>query len=407
MSSRLCLFVAIAFLAIKAHAKPAILLVEKGGREWVLKAIESLNDYEFISPKEVLFFQAHECVLDDVDAKATEISKAIDDASTLFYEDAALKPAEEKLRWALWEMSNRPCVGIGNKGFLKKAFSGAILLIRILLATNSPDAEEVASLVFSRFWYFPLTEVDIPPDVRDFLESYAKKETKKIRIVQKGDEELAVAVDRNVVGRGNEVLAYCPEGDHDFAFISPKGKVYTGKMRVTNDLQTIRVYEPFLKDPVYLQDNAVVLAEDRLEKAANDLWSFLEMPVVVVQSKDGREVVVEYSNTGEKKEILMSVRKESVSKKRNLRTCGYAVGGVAVGLLGVGIALNVMANQEVSHINSGQNRISQHSRYKWASIGCYVGAGASGVASLVLMLLKKDSVKPQAFDRGFAVSFEF
>jgi len=410
MRFRLFFLAAVWCVTIKGYAKPAILLVGEGGAGRAEKAIESLKDYEFVLPREMIFFHTDECPLDDADARISEISVAIDDASSLFYENAAIKPAEEKLRWALAQMVNAPCAGIGNKRFLKKMFSGSILLIRILLATKNPDAEQVASLVFSRFWFLPLTDLDIPPGVRDFLETHARKEKRKIRVLQKGKEELVVVIDRNIVGQEKEVLADCPQGEHDIAFMSKKGKLYAGKIRLSSDEQTIRVYEPFLTEGFSLQENAIVLPVARLEKTATELSSFLGMPVVVLQDTAEGQVVFEFTEK-EKREVFRSVPKEVVSapvhKKTNLRAWGYAIGGVAVGLLGAGIALNIMANQRVSDINSGHNRIAQFNQYKWASIACYAGAGASGVASLVLILLKKDAVKPQAFGRGVALSFEF
>jgi hypothetical protein len=411
MNSRY-LFLAIAsFFSITGYSKPAILLVEEGVLARGARAIESLKDYEFVVPQDALFLQMNQCTSDDADEKTLEISKAVADASSLFYEHAAFKPSEEKLRWVLSQMNDWACVGIGNERFLKKVFSGAVLLVRILLARNSPDAEEVASLVFSKFWYLSLTEIDIPPDVRDFLENHSRKERKKVEILQKGDEELVVAIDGNIVGQGKVVQASCPEGERTIAFVSRKGKVYTGRIRVAGDEETVFVYEPLLRQGFSLGEKSIVLPSERLEKTAHDLSSFIKIPVVVIEARGEGQVAFEYSHDSEKKEVLDLEPEQTVvapvHERTNLRTWGYAIGGIAAAFLGAGIALNVMANQQVSDINSGQNHISRYNRYKWASIACYAGAGASGVTSLLLILLKKSSVKPQVYNRGIAVSFEF
>lgn len=333
--------------------------------------------------------------------------------SDLFFERTDLDGAAQALGEAVAPFFEHPCAARGDEAALGEVCAGAALLVRLhLLRGRTREAEDIARRVANLFPAGMVEETHEPPEVLALI-SAARDEGREVEVAVTPADRAAGArlLVNGVLGHGDAPwrVRLSPGGRHELAVLTASGAAYVWEgvaagRGIRLDLDLADRVVPGPKDSLRLAEGvdpgvdgtatARRLAEVTgrtvlFARAGTDGW------VRVEEATAGRDATRELLRLKAGPEpgsgIEVVVEPGGPLLSRPAWPWPYVAAGVAAGLLGAGVYLNVAANRDADAVNRGSgNRVGDYRTHRNWAIACYALAGASGAAAVLLAFLKPE-----------------
>lgn len=354
----------------------------------------------------------------DTDGKATELTAKLQRGVELFFEKTDIEGATSILSKATTDFFAAPCILRGDRASFREVCRISVMLVRLYLLLGRQD--EASHLGFHVRAFCPaeiIQQSEEPPEVTSFvLEKEVGHLEAEVRLRE--PETMSVLLVNGlpqVIGNG-AMTVRLPQGVvSEIALIDTSGKAFV--WRGVGKRRTYEFHVGLAGKVRAGPSGSLQLIGGSAEEVARELTLAYGYTVLLVKSQDDglvRVVLVESGQGSER--ILMELRplnEKNGGFEVSVEPGGpllarpawpwpYVALGASAALLGAGIYLNVLTNNDAKAVNDGrENRVADYQTHRRWSIACYSVAGVTAAAGIVLFLLKPEAKeKFIVFDAG-------
>lgn len=390
-----------------ARAPSALMLLDSaqlpGSRLAEVASEQVSRVYRIVYPEASLGLSEY---LEDCDRERREdLQKALlqdlERASDFFFSHADVERATVLLTSALRRIGEEPCLLMERPTICP---AQGLLVRLLLLQDRKKEASLQAQKTAVLCGPFDMAKTNEPPEVLDLIEKARSRCTNEVRVEVRGDSgEGRLFVGGVEVPKGLPMVLSLPEGTYPLVYVDSKGKVFRKEVEAREALTVFDVaLSRLLRQGPQGTLVLTPLAKGREFEVASKVASLFRGAVVLLRSQgDGSLMVEAFEGEAGGARHLMSLRPLEEGVEVRVEPQGpflsrpswpwpYVTGGLALGLLGAGIYLNVLANRDAGAISDGTNRLSDYRIHRRWAIGCYSGASAMGVATALLFLFRPD-----------------